>query len=188
MKNHVLDVLDKQLPDCLTYHGKEHTLDVLHVCNQYITRLKLKEEEAYLLRIGALVHDMGFIQSLEQHEKVGADLAGKIMADLNMAPAHIQLVKELVLATQIPQSPKTQLQRILCDADLDYLGRSDYPMISQMLFEELKGMNGVQSKEEWQILQINFLKNHRFHTPYAQKYREPKKQQWLKLIEARELI
>jgi uncharacterized protein len=184
LKSHVLDLLDHQLPGCLTYHGKEHTLDVLNVCEQYIQRLEINEEDAYLLRIGALVHDVGFVKSLKQHEKVGADLAERIMNDLNMSPDHIEVVKGLVLATQTPQSPQTLLQRILCDADLDYLGRDDYPEISEMLFEELQGMNGIKSPEEWRRLQIDFLRGHQFHTPYAKAHREPKKQFWLRKIEA----
>ncbi|WP_373396666.1 hypothetical protein V8V91_18185 [Algoriphagus halophilus] len=83
------------------------------------------------------------------------------------------------MATKIPQTPLNPLQMIICDADLDYLGREDYPEISQKLFEELKYMKVIETDEQWKNLQINFLKAHHFHTPFAIKNRQPQKQAWL---------
>ena len=38
---------------------------------------------------------------------------------------------ELREATKIPQTPLTKLEEIICDADLDYLGREDFFEISR---------------------------------------------------------
>lgn len=183
-RNQILTDLKAKLPESLAYHGVAHTLDVLHVCNQYIKRDKLPREESYLLRIGALVHDMGFIKGAENHEEVGAGMAELILPDFGLSPKDIQLVKGLVMATKIPQKPQTYLQRIICDADLDYLGRKDYPEISKKLFEELKNMNILATLPEWETLQINFLTSHKYHTAFAIKNREPRKQLWLKILKA----
>ncbi|MCH6198470.1 HD domain-containing protein [Aquiflexum sp. LQ15W] len=178
----VLEQLKNGLPGNLTYHDVDHVLDVLNVCNQYIKRNKIKGIDAYLLRIGALVHDLGFTKSTQNHEEVGAMMAQEIMESLKMDPAHIEIVKSLIMATKIPQNPKTDLQRIICDSDLDYLGRKDYMEISGKLYEELKSTGMIKTREDWVELQIKFLKNHTFHTEFAQKNREPKKQFWLKQI------
>jgi predicted metal-dependent HD superfamily phosphohydrolase len=177
-----LSNLEANLPKTLTYHAIEHTLDVLNVCNQYIKREKLPEEERYLLRAGAIVHDMGFLKGSANHEEVGAGMAEIIMKDLGVERKIIEQVKGLVMATKIPQNPQNHLQRIICDADLDYLGRQDYPEISQRLFEELKNMKLISTDQQWKDLQINFLKAHHFHTPFAIKNREPQKQIWLKKL------
>lgn len=185
LRKHVLNKLKADLPDHLIYHGIEHTLDVLNVCEQYIRRLNLGEEERFLLRIGAVVHDMGFLKGSANHEEVGAGMASELMLELGMKAAQIEEVKGLVLSTKIPQTPKNELQKIICDADLDYLGRDDYPEISQRLYKEFKFMKVIQTDEDWKNLQINFLKAHYFHTPFAIANRAPQKQYWLnKLLES----
>ena len=178
----VLEQLKNGLPKNLTYHDVDHVLDVLGVCNQYIKRFKIKGTDAYLLRIGALVHDLGFTKSTQNHEEVGAEMAQNIMESLKMDPAHIETVKGLVMATKIPQNPKTDLQKIICDSDLDYLGRKDYVEISGKLYQELKSTNVIKTREDWVELQIRFLNSHTFHTEFARKNREPKKQFWLNYI------
>lgn len=182
LRNQVLSNLKANLPETLTYHALEHTLDVLNVCNQYIKRENIPHKERYLLRAGAIVHDMGFLKGAANHEQVGAAMAEIILNDLGVAQPDIEVIKGLVMATKIPQNPQNHLQRIICDADLDYLGRNDYPEISEKLFEELKNMNVISTAQQWKDLQINFLKAHHFHTPFAIKNREPKKQYWLKKL------
>jgi predicted metal-dependent HD superfamily phosphohydrolase len=159
-----------------------HTLDVLNVCEQYIRRENLSEGDRYTLRIGAIVHDMGFLIGAMNHELIGAGMAEVLMKDLGMDQRIIDQVKGLVLATKIPQTPLNDLQKIICDADLDYLGRDDYPTISVKLFTELKHMNVISTEQQWKDLQINFLQSHHFHTPFAVKNREAKKQYWLKKL------
>lgn len=182
LKRIVLNKLENGLPKHLTYHNLDHVLDVLDVCNQYIKRNKIKGDDAYLLRIGAIVHDMGFLKSNINHEEEGAEMAAGIMSSLGMEPKHIEIVKGLILATKIPQSPKTELQKIICDSDLDYLGRNDYVEISNRLYLEFKATNVIKTDEDWKNLQISFLTKHDFHTPFAKKYRSPKKQYWLEKI------
>lgn len=182
LRNQVLSNLEANLPKTLTYHALEHTLDVLDVCNQYIKREKIQHKDRYLLRVGAIVHDMGFLKGSANHEEVGAGMAENILKDLGVSQSDIKVIKGLVMATKIPQNPQNHLQCIICDADLDYLGRNDYPEISLKLFEELKYMNVISSAQEWKDLQINFLKAHHYHTPFAIKNREPKKQIWLKKL------
>ena len=43
------------------------------------------------------------------------------------------------MATKLPPEPSNLLEEIICDSDLDYLGRSDFIPVSNTLFEELKG-------------------------------------------------
>lgn len=179
----VLTQLENGLPNHLTYHNIDHVLDVLDVCNQYIKRNEIKGDDAYLLRIGAIVHDMGFLKTNVNHEEVGAEMAAEIMTSLDMEPKHIDIVRGLILATKIPQNPQTELQKIICDSDLDYLGRNDYPEISSRLFLEFKATNVIKTDLDWKNLQISFLTKHHFHTPFAKKYRTPKKQSWLEKIQ-----
>jgi uncharacterized protein len=183
IKKHVLGRLEKETPDYLTYHNLHHTLDVLAVCNGYIKRNKLKEEDAKALRFGALLHDLGYTITVQEHEEKSAQLAEELMSQEKIAPQFIIQVMGLILATKIPQSPKTDLEKIICDADLDYLGRKDYPEISNRLFLELKALGIIQTPEEWHTKQISFIQNHSYHTAFARKHREPIKRKWLEKLE-----
>ena len=61
----------------------------------------------------------------------------------------------------------------------DYLGTNSFQAISEQLFKELKNFGKISNRQEWNQLQIKFLQNHVYHTPYALKHREPVKQQHL---------
>ncbi|MBT8282253.1 MAG: HD domain-containing protein [Muriicola sp.] len=182
LRRKALHMLQTELSEDLCYHGMAHTLDVLKVCDGYIRREKLYGEKAMLLRTGALCHDLGFTISYENHEEHGITIALQMMKDYRYSPVQRKVVVGLIRATEVPQTPKTHLERILCDADLDYLGRDDYGKISNLLLMELKRFGVALTKEGWRQKQISFLQKHNYHTPYAQKYREPVKQDHLKTI------
>jgi len=176
LKARVLGYLEDQLPEELFYHGTHHTLDVLKVCNDYIERNEIVAKEALLLRTGVLFHDFGFTRSFEDHEKNGAFLAQRILPDFGFDQSDIEVVKGLILATRIPQNPSNDLERIICDADLDYLGREDYYPISETLYKELKSLGKIETEKEWNQLQIRFLEAHKYHTDFAVENRQPEKE------------
>ena len=94
------------------------------------------------------------------------------------------------MATKIPQAPKNLLERIICDADLDYLGRNDFYKIGNTLFEEFKEYKVISDEESWNRLQVGFIGGHNFFTETTLARRESKKQEYLqelkKLVESYE--
>ena len=186
IKKEVLGILNTKLPKNLYYHGIHHTIDALDVCEIYITSEKINKNDADLLRIGVLMHDIGFTVSIENHEDRGVVMAEDLMYKHNFDPNDIEVVKELIMATQVPQNPKNHLEEIICDVDLDYLGRSDYYEISDLLYKELVAYNKIMSKHEWNKVQIKFLETHKFHTAFARKNRQPQKEK--RIMELNELL
>lgn len=80
----------------------------------------------------------------------------------------------MIIATRIPQMPCNLLEQILCDADLDYIGRDDYWKISNYLFKEIN--ESAQLLEiDWLKIQIEFLDQHHFFTATAINERKEKK-------------
>ena len=185
LKERILDLLDEQLPGDLTYHGTHHTLDVLDVCNAYIERGSIEERDALLLRTGVLFHDFGFTRSFEDHERNGVILAGRVLPDFGFSPEEIKIVEGLIMSTKIPQKPETELEKIICDADLDYLGRDDYYPISNTLFQELKSLGKIKTQAEWNALQVGFLEAHKYHTSYAIENRQPEKEKRIAELKAK---
>jgi len=180
------EILESELSPKLFYHGVHHTYDVLKVIDQYIKREGIDMYCAKLLRIGALYHDIGFSVSNENHEERGAEIAKKYMLYYGFSNKEIEIVKGFIIATRIPQTPKTFLEKIICDADLDYLGRNDFYQISDQLFEELKAFSILKDINEWNKTQIKFLEAHHYFTDFAKRNRQPRKEKRIK--ELKELV
>jgi uncharacterized surface anchored protein len=86
------------------------------------------------------------------------------------------------LATKIPQSPKNRYEEIICDADLDYLGREDYVENSDKLLQEIE-LNKKLNELEWLTIQDKFLRAHHYFTARSIESREMNKQERLKMIQ-----
>ena len=185
IKSKILHHLSGHLSKDLWYHGVHHTIDVE---NQAI-RIAMGEntddpEDILLLKVACLYHDAGFLETYFDHEVVGCNLARKELPAFGLNPAEVDIVCGMIMATKIPQKPQTKLEEIICDADLDYLGREDFYPVSQTLFSELKARGYVATENDWNLIQINFFRQHQYFTSTTKKLREEKKQQHLEMIEA----
>ena len=74
---------------------------------------------------------------------------------------------------------------MLCDADLDYLGRDDFWKIAQRLYEEFLEMGVIHNEDEWNRLQVQFFETHSYFTKTAQEWRNEQKAERLKEIRAK---
>lgn len=171
------DLLHSGLPKELHYHSIRHTKSALKNCEEYIRYFDIERYDAKLLRIGVLLHDIGFTVSIENHELAGVKIANELMSEFGFSNADIKIVSELILATRMPQRPKSLLENIICDVDLDYLGRKDFYEISDLLYRELLERSDYFDRTQWNKIQIKFLEEHAYHTEFAKKRRESPKQE-----------
>ncbi len=175
IQEEILEQLEKNLPKNLYYHNLKHTLNVLYVVENFARKEKVNEEEMLLLKCAALFHDAGFLVSYDDNEKIGAKMATQTLRKYKFSQDQIATVERLILATKMPPNPKDLLEKIICDADLDYLGRPDFIPISQNLFRELFERGKVNTIQEWNKFQYKFMTEHKFFTETARKKREPVK-------------
>ncbi|MBA3647608.1 MAG: HD domain-containing protein [Chitinophagales bacterium] len=179
----ILSKLKKELPQNLTYHGLLHVYDVLEAAMRIAGAEKVTEEERNLIRIAVVIHDSGFITLYRGHEEKGCDLARQILPQYGFSGQQIETINGMIMATRLPQQPHAKLERIIADADLDYLGREDFYTIGNTLFSEFIEYGFVKNEREWNELQLKFLRNHHYHTSYCKKLREGEKQQRILEIE-----
>ena len=179
----MLNRLKKELPASLYYHGPHHTLDVMHAAMQIAEAEKITENEKKLLRIAAAYHDAGFIYLYNGHEEKGCEMANETLPGFGFSNEQLSIICGMIMATKIPQQPKALLEKIIADADLDYLGREDVYPIAKTLFEELKTHSGLANEKEWTDIQISFLKNHHYHTEFSLLHREPAKRLYLNQLQ-----
>lgn len=182
MQERILDILEKELPNNLYYHNVKHTVDVVTQVELIGWGEGLNDEEILLLKTAALFHDIGHIRNYDEHEYNGTQIAKDILPDYYYTQAQIDKICNLIMATKMPPNPGNKLEEIMCDADLDYLGRSDMIPVSNMLFHELKERNKIDSLNEWNKLQMRFISNHQYFTNTARTLREVNKQKQIERI------
>ena len=182
LKRFILQKLRNELSDKLTYHGVNHTKCVLLSCEQYIKRMHIAAGDAYLLRTAAIMHDTGYIWTFDNHENESIKFVMELLPKWNYSDKEIERIVGMISATKIPQTPKNILEQIIGDSDLDYLGSDFFYKIGNKIYNELLAYNKITTEEQWDRLQVKFLQNHQFHTPFAKKHREPVKQKYLNEI------
>ncbi|MGV3601404.1 MAG: HD domain-containing protein [Dyadobacter fermentans] len=179
-EQYVLGQLENRLDRTLFYHGIHHTLDVVTASAEIAALEGITDSESLaLLRTAALYHDAGFLTAYQGHEEAGCSLAREVLADFGYNAMQIETICGMIMATKIPQSPQNTLEKIICDADLDYLGRGDFEAIAASLFEELKVRDMVEDIPAWDAVQVKFLEAHSYWTASQQKRRDAAKQRHL---------
>lgn len=178
--------LRRGLSPTLYYHSLAHTLDVVQATQALAAAEGVTDTEALtLLRTAALYHDAGFLHTYAGHEAQGCEIVRATLPDFDYSPGQIEQICALISATQYPQEPRSHLAQILCDADLDYLGRPDFVPISTSLFRELTARELIADEYAWFQLQERFLTGHRYWTATALAQRAAPKQARLDHIRAR---
>ncbi|SEJ63386.1 HD domain-containing protein [Dyadobacter sp. SG02] len=177
---YVLGQLENRLDRTLFYHGIHHTLDVVRVSAEIAALEGITDPESLsLLRTAAFYHDSGFLTTYQGHEEAGCALAREVLPGFEYSDQQIETICGMIMATKIPQSPENALEMVLCDADLDYLGRDDFEPIAATLFEELKVRDMVEDIPAWDAVQVRFLEAHAYWTASERKRRDAAKQRHL---------
>jgi len=176
----IVKKLRKELPEDLFYHSVDHTIGVIDNAMTIGKAEGLNEKEMGVLTVAAAFHDSGFLVAYENHEENGCKLIEKYAPKFKMDQTEVELLKDLIMSTKIPQSPETQLEKILCDADLFYLGGKRYDQISQSLYDELKAHGVNMTHDQWVDTQIGFLSMHEYWTEFSKAQRDTGKQKVLK--------
>lgn len=182
---YVTDIFQHKVKPEFVFHSLEHTEDVVEACSHIADHYKLEETDRLVLMLSAWFHDTGYSSGrAEDHEELSAHMATQFLQSKNVDHATVQRVNSCILATKMPQSPVSEIEKILCDADLFHLASDDFEAKNQLLKQERENILGQKiSKKEWRKSNIKFLENHTYFTDYAVEYLEPKKQEKISLFE-----
>lgn len=185
IKSEILSLLQNKLPRHLSYHSVSHIEDVIKASREIGEAEGLSEGNLLMLETAALFHDTGFLYGSKNHEEKSCEIAQEYLPKYGYSVAQIELIKGMIMATKIPQSPQNHMEQILADADLDYLGRDDFFIIGDKLYEELAMFGIISSERDWNLLQERFLENHHYFTKTAIERRSDKKNQNLAIIKSK---
>lgn len=171
--NNVISSLELSLPKGLTYHTAAHTKYVVEKAGFLAEKERLKSAEKDLVQIAALYHDTGFLKGRDSHEEKSVEIAAGELSKYRFSETQKIRIYGMIMATRIPQNPRSLPEKIVADADLFYLGTENYSVFSKKLFSELKYYDPALTGEKWLEIQQQFLSSHRYHTNYCKTVLEP---------------
>ena len=187
LHDEVFTTLRSKLPLYLTYHTPEHTANVIEKAEMIAKKENVTGHDLNLIRIATLFHDVGFIKQNYHHEEIGCSICSEKLLKLHFSHEDVQKICGMIMATKIPQQPKTLCEKIVADADLEYLGTDLFRPISQLLYKEFLHYDPHLTVRRFNEIQVNFMRKHRYHTQFCIDNREEKKQLNMREIMIHEL-
>ncbi len=173
MRTDIINKLKALLPEELIYHDVDHTLNVEKAAIRYATLEGINDHDLYLLRTATLYHDAGFILQYDHNEDFAIRLAQNNLPVFGYSEEDIKTISKIIGATRSSTEPQTLLEKIMCDADHDYLGRPDYSFIAKRLRIELESQGQEKSDLEWIEFQLKYLQDvHSYFTDTAKNIRQ----------------
>ncbi len=168
VEEYVRKIYENKANEEMIYHNISHTLEVLKTAEEIARAENLTQNDLEVLLIAAWFHDVGHLDICYGHEEVGSSLAKEFLKKENYPAEKVDKVIKCILATKVPQTPQSLVEKVLCDADLHHLGLPDVDEKGQLLRLELQNRNIKHYTDlEWYETTVKFLKSHRFHTNYA---------------------
>src|SRR5829696_3225341 len=126
-RTYVTDIFQHRVKPEFVFHNLEHTEDVVEASSHMADYYQLHEDDRLVLMLAAWFHDTGYSSGkAEGHEEASVQLAMQFLQARHTDDTIIQRVTSCIQSTRMPQSPVSQVEKILCDADLHHLATDDF--------------------------------------------------------------
>lgn len=183
-EKYVRKLLDEKLSDKIEFHTFDHAKSVVDNSEFIGKNSNLTDDEINIVKLCAWFHDVGYIFKVEGHEEESANIVTDFLTSKGIDDSIITQVKNCILATRTPQQPKDLISKVLCDADLMHLSDDDYfEKIEKMRNEWIKLTEKKISKRKFHSTSLKFFETHNYHTDFAKKELQPKKEINLQLLQ-----
>ncbi len=176
----ILKLFSQKLPSTFVYHNYTHSKRVYKSINEIIEHSQIDVKDALVLRLAALLHDTGYIKSREGHEQESIKIAREFLESKDVDEDIIAGVERCISATEFKKrTPKTELEKIIRDADSSHFGKAYFEEASEFLrLELLLQKHRKYSPEEWREENIRVLVEvHQYYTDYALRHWQPVKEE-----------
>ena len=184
--DYCIDVLENSRCKDLPFHSIDHTKDVYSYSKTIAQYEEVYGAELDPILIAALFHDTGMAETYIDHEEQSAIYAREYLTKVKYPEEKIKVVVNCIMATKMPQNPKTKAEKIICDADLYHLGIENYLFRNERLRVEWENFfNRYYSDEEWYALNVEFLKNQKYHTWFGKTVLKNRKDMNYKVLKER---
>lgn len=168
IEDYVETLLKDNTPPENVYHNLRHTNEVVAAVKEIAAAEGVTGDDLELLIVAAWFHDAGYVKTCKGHEEVSAKYAREFLRSIDYVEEKIKTIESLILATKVPQTPKNNLEEILCDADLRHIGMKDFEEKGDLLRLEFeKRSDKICTDQEWLERSFQFFNKHHFFTDYA---------------------
>ena len=169
-----------------TFHSLKHVNRTVKAVQLIAENSKVTAAELEILKIAALFHDIGIVESYDNHEEGSAQIAIEFLEKHNYPVEKINKVKACIIVTNLSLEPKNKLEYIIRDADVIHLGKKSFFKRNSELRQELANVTGkVFTDKEWCEFDLIFLDKHKYYTAYAKENLENRKSEHIKEIQSK---
>jgi uncharacterized protein len=184
---YIRELFRDELPVGIKYHDADHTLHptrgVVAVANNLAVSENISEPDRELLIAAAYFHDTGYIREYDKNEPIAARMAGRVLKLIGYKPQEIKKIQKMILSTDLDREPKSHIEKILCDADFDHLGREDFFELDAKIRQGRRSRGiDVSDDAKWYKGTLEIIKTHRYYTESQKHWREKKKQENIKKL------
>ena len=174
-KDYVSNLLKDLDSKWYKFHNLKHTLSVFERASYLANMEWLDEELQEIVQLAALFHDTWFLQQYDKNEPIWASSAEKWLKEQWYPEDKIDIVKQIILATELGSPTLTKLEEIIKDADMDNLWRDDFFELEVALREELKNIKWIEFTDKERYDRISsYIQNFHFFTETQKKERDKK--------------
>ncbi|TGE27353.1 Pycsar system effector family protein [Hymenobacter metallicola] len=173
-KAHITTLFEEKLPKPLVYHSFKHTATTVKEAKALGEATELSPEDLEALVLAAWFHDAGYTEVYDGHEYRSMELAEQWLQAQGYPADRVAVVKDIIRATHRDETPKTELQQLLVDADMSSMGREEFFANGELLRAEWETVLGKSyDSVEWAETQLDFLLSSKFLTDAAKdRYKE----------------
>lgn len=168
VKEYCTELLEKEPCKRLPFHNLIHTEEVVENIRliAFQSGITLVEQEPLI--IAGWFHDTGHSICYKGHEAESVKIAQDFLRKAKYPSEKIEVVLSCIKATEMPQNPQTELDKIICDADIMHLSTEHFFYRKLLLRREWElVLNKRYTDKEWHELNLAFLENQGFHTKYG---------------------
>ena len=134
---HTMELINYYCRDYF-FHNWSHTQSVFDRSTYLALSEGISGTDLEDLQIAALFHDTGFSVQYAKNEYEGSQIARRWLESKNHDESRIQKIEKIIMATVLFSKPKTLLEEIIQDADLDNIGTKEGFKNSEKVLREYR--------------------------------------------------
>lgn len=167
-REYVEQLLGSELAEIYAYHDLEHTRQVVDAVVAIGHGMDISPDELECVVLAAWFHDTGYLHGPENHESRSVGIMMDFLDELQYPMARREVIAGCIQATQMPQRPRSKLEKIICDADLFHLGLEEYFERADAMRQEFSLLQEREiTPQEWLLTNYDFLSQHEYFTTYV---------------------
>lgn len=184
-ENYLSALFGEKLPEKIIYHDFSQALRLKSYAELIGERTGLNEDEMNILRVSALFHTAGYLNSFAQPQEEGAVIATAFLSGAGVEQREIDRVAEAIRATRLPQGPKDPIAEALCDAVYMYIASEDGLEQFDLLTDENALNKPAHKRSALERDHLEELTGHTYFTAYGRAVLQPAKEAALARITGR---